>query len=396
MKTTPTPAFALPRSAHPTATLRFAKRATLLVLGLLMLSGAWRLSARQRDAEELKQVTAESLKRNVIVAHSRVGETNRKLTLPATLRGYSETQIYARANGYVKHWHKTIGDKVKQGDLLAEIDVPELEQELVQARAVHNQVKARLELARTTLQRWSQLNDTDGAPLQEYEEKRATFLQAEADLAAASANVKRLENIEGYRRVVAPFTGVITRRSIDVGSLIAAGSQELFSLTQTDPLRLNVWVPQVYADDIKAGQEVSVKPPDKQSKALTATVERVAGALDPVSRSRQAEIVLKNTDARLLPGSYVEITVNVATKTAPLIAPANVLVIDQSGKHVVVVDKDKKIVFRPVQLGRDFGREIEIVEGIEVSDLLVASPSDLLVEGETVDIVESAPAKSAS
>lgn len=391
MKTTPTHAFAVSQPENPHATLRTARHGGVLLLGLLLLGAAWRLAASQREAEALQQATAASLQRNVIVAHSRLGDASRKLTLPATLRGYSETQIYARANGYLKVWHKTIGDTVKKGDLLAEIDVPELEQELVQGRATLNQVKARLELTRTTLQRWSQLNETDGAPLQEFEEKRAAFLQAEADLAAAAANVKRLENIEGYRRIVAPFAGVITRRAVDVGSLITAGSQELFALTQTDPLRLNVWVPQAYADDIKAGQEVAVRLPDKPGKPLSARVERVAGALDAASRSRQAEIVLANNDAKLLPGSYVEIVINVATKQAPLIAPANVLVVDQAGTHVVTLGADNKIAFRPVKLGRDFGREVEIVEGISPDDRLVASPSDLLVDGETVGVVEVAP-----
>lgn len=392
MKTQTHPAFELPKSDNPGATLRLTKRTGLVILGLLLSGAAWRLAANQRHDHVLQQTTAAALQHNVITAHPRQGDSARKLVLPATLRGYTETQIFARSNGYLKKWHKTIGDAVKQGDLLAEIDVPELEHELAQGRATLAQVKAKAELARTTLQRWSQLNDTDGAPLQEFEEKRAAFLQAEADVASAIANVKRLENIEGYRRVHAPFNGVITRRAVDVGALINAGTQELFALTQTDPLRLNVWVPQAYADDIKTGQDVSVRLPDKKDgKPLTARVERVAGALDIATRSRQAEIVLANGDAKLLPGSYVEISVNVAAKTPSLLAPANTLVIDQAGTHVVVVGADRKLRFKPVTLGRDFGKEVEIVEGIAIDDLLVASPSDLLVEGETVGIVEAAP-----
>lgn len=390
MKTNPNHAFELPKTDKPYVTLRLTKRAGIVVLGLLLSGAALRLAANQRHDQQLQQTTTEALQRNVIVAHPRVGDSARKLTLPATLRGYTETQIFARTNGYLKKWHKTIGDSVKQGDLLAEIDVPELEHELAQGRATLAQVKAKAELARTTLQRWSQLNETDGAPLQEFEEKRAAFLQAEADVAAAAANVKRLENIEGHRRVLAPFNGVITRRTIDVGALINAGTQELFALTQTDPLRLNVWVPQAYADDIKTGQEVSVRLPEKKdSKPLIARVDRLAGALDSETRSRQAEIVLANNDAKLLPGSYVEISINLPTKTPALVAPANTLVIDQAGTHVVVVEADKKISFKAVKLGRDFGKEVEIVDGIAAEDTLVASPSDLLVEGETVGIVET-------
>ncbi|ATG89797.1 efflux RND transporter periplasmic adaptor subunit [Methylomonas koyamae] len=392
MKTQTSHAFELPKTDNPGTTLRLTKRTGLVILGLLLSGAALRLAANQRHDQQLQETTAAALQRNVITARPRLGENARKLVLPATLRGYTETQIFARSNGYLKKWHKTIGDPVKQGDLLAEIDVPELEHELAQGRATLAQVKAKAELARTTLQRWSQLNETDGAPLQEYEEKRAAFLQAEADVASAVANVKRLENIEGYRRVHAPFNGVITRRAVDVGALINAGTQELFALTQTDPLRLNVWVPQAYADEIKTGQDVSVRLPDKKDgKALTARVERVAGALDTETRSRQAEIVLANNDAKLLPGSYVEISINVPTKAPALLAPANTLVIDQAGVHVVVVGEDKKVSFKPVKLGRDFGKEVEIVEGIVADDILVASPSDLLVEGESVGIVEATP-----
>ncbi|WP_445369444.1 efflux RND transporter periplasmic adaptor subunit [Methylomonas sp. BW4-1] len=389
MNSIPSSPFARPSTDHTHRTLLVVKRLGLGLLLLLLLAGAWRLAQNIQQAETLQAQTAASQQRSVIAAHSRPGETTRKLVLPASLRGNTETQLYARSNGYLSAWHKTIGDQVKKGDLLAVIDVPELEQELAQARAALAQVKARLELTRTTLQRWTQLNGTDSGTQQEFDEKRSAFLQAKADFSAAQANVKRLENIEGYRRIVAPFSGVITRRAVDVGSLIVAGSQELFALTQTDPLRLTVWVPQVYADDIKAGQEVSVRLLDSQSKPVSAHVDHVAGALDPVNRSRQVDIALPNKDGKLLPGSYVEISINVAGKSSPLVVPANVLVIDQAGPHVVVVDAEHRVAFRPVKLGRDFGRELEILEGISASDTLVASPSDLLVEGETVSVVEA-------
>lgn len=401
----PAPSFSI-SSIH--GAQRTLKTTRLLVLGLvllLFLAGGWRYADSVRQAENLRQSTVDSLQRSVITTRSKAGTNARKLSLPATLRGYSETQIYARANGYLKAWHKTIGDQVKKGELLAEIDVPELDQELTQARAAVAQVKARLDLSRSTLQRWSQLNATDGAPQQEFDEKRAAFLQAEADLAAAGANVKRLENIEAYRRIVAPFAGVITRRGAEVGGLVTAGSQELFALTQIDPLRLSVWVPQSYAEDIKVGQSVAVSLLGRQGKSLEARIEHVAGALDPVTRARQVEIKLPNPDGKLLPGAYVEIALNLTGKASPLLVPVNVLVIDKEGSHVVVVGTDNKLSFHPVKLGRDFGREVEIVEGITSDDLLVASPSDLLVEGEVVSVVEaqakpvakaSAPAKASA
>jgi multidrug efflux system membrane fusion protein len=383
------PTFAFPPAARPRRTLVRAGAAAAAFLSLLLAGGGWRYAINQSEAQILRENTIASLRRSVIAVHPKPGETSRKLVLPASLKGYSETQVFARTNGYLKAWYKTIGDKVRKGDLLAEIDVPELEHELAQGRAALAQVKARKELARSTWERWNQLSLTDGAPRQEVDEKHAAFLQAEADVAAAAANVKRLENIENYRRVVAPFDGVITRRGIDVGSLIGTGTQELFALTQTDPLRLSVWVPQTYADEVKAGQTVSVRPLDGQGKPLSAHVDHVAGALDPLTRSRLAEISLPNPDGKLLPGAYLEIAIDVAVNASPLVVPANVLVMDKEGAHIVVVNGEGKIDLRPVKIGRDFGREVEILEGIALNDVLVASPSDLLTQGETVSVMEA-------
>ena len=385
------PAFSFPSDGNPLRTLVTAKKLAIGFGVFLVVGGAWRVSINQVAADNLKERNLASLERSVITVRSKPGESTRKLVLPSSLRGNTETQLYSRTNGYLSVWYKTIGDQVKKGDLLAVIDVPELEQELAQARAALEQVKVRLDLGRSTLKRWTHLKETDSVIQQEYDEKRSAVLQAEADYAAAEVNVKRIEKIEGYRRIIAPFPGVITRRSVDVGSLINAGTQELFALTQTDPLRLTIWIPQIYADEVKVGQEVGVRQQQETgSKVSVAHIEHVAGALDPVTRSRQVDITLPNSDGKILPGSYVEISINlVSNKVTPLVVPANVLVIDQAGVHVVTVDAEKHIQFRPVKLGKDFGREVEIAEGIDLNHVLVASPSDLLVEGETVKTIET-------
>ena len=384
------PVFSMPPIDNPHRTLVNVKRLGIGLAASLVIASAWRISVKSVDAENLSARTAAALTRNVIVVHSKPGEKSRKLILPASLKGNAETQLYSRTNGYLGAWHKTIGDQVKKGELLAVIDVPELEQELSQARAALAQIKVRLELGKSTLKRWTKLKDTDSVIEQEFDEKRSAVLQAEADYAAAEVNVKRIEQIESYRRIIAPFSGVITRRTVDVGSLINAGTQELFALTQIDPLRLTVWVPQTYADDVKVGQEVSIKQQvELGGKTYTAHIEHVAGALEPVNRSRQVDIILPNTEGKILPGSYVEVSINVLnSKTVPIVIPANTLVVDQAGTHVVTVDAEKHIAFRPVKLGRDFGREVEIIDGIDANHLLVASPSDLLVEGETVEVLE--------
>jgi RND family efflux transporter MFP subunit len=383
------PVFALPTADNPKRTLVIAKTVGLLFFSSLLIAGGWRYAVNRSEAKNLEQRTVESLPRSVIATHSHLGESTRKIVLPASLRGNTEAQIYARTNGYLNSWHKTIGDQVKKDELLAEIDVPELEQELAQGHAAIAQIKVRLDLAQSTLKRWNQLKATDSVIQQDYDEKRSAALQAQADLAAAEVNVKRLEKVAGYRHIIAPFSGVVTRRAVDVGSLVNAGTQELFALTQIDPLRLTVWVPQVYADDVKTGQEVSVRIGDAQGKTVTAHIDHVAGALDPVNRSRQVDITLPNPDGKLLSGAYVETTINIVGKASPLVVPVNTLVIDQLGTHLVVVNAENRVSFKPVKLGRDFGREVEVLEGIAANDILVASPSDLLVNGETVKVVES-------
>lgn len=370
-------------------TLSLAKMMVLILSLLLLIAGSCRYLVNQSEAKNLQQRTKASLKRSVISVRPKTGEASHKLTLPASLRGNTETQLYARGNGYLKAWHKTIGDSVKKGELLAEIDIPELEQELAQARVAIDQIQVRLQLAHTTLKRWTQLKNSDSVIQQEYDEKRSAAFQAEADLAAAKVNLKRLEKLDAYRHITAPFAGVITRRSVDIGSLINVGSQELFALTQIDPLRLSVWIPQAYADEVATGQKVSVRILESHDKSYTANIDHIAGALDPVNRTRQVDITLTNPDGKLLPGAYVEVSIKVLNKANPLIVPANTLVVDNEGTHVVAIDGDKRINFRKVKLGHDFGREVEIVEGIHSTDILVASPSDLLVEGETVSIVEN-------
>lgn len=366
-----------------------------LLLLALFIAGGCRYLINQSEARNLQQRTKAGLKRTVIATHSKPGDKSRKLVLPASLRGNTETQLYARSNGYLRAWYKTIGDTVAKGELLAEIDIPELEQELAQARVSIGQIKVRLDLARSTLKRWTILKDSDSVIQQEYDEKRSAVLQAEADLEAAKVNLRRLEQISAYRRITAPFAGVVTRRSVDIGSLINAGSQELFALAQINPLRLSVWIPQSYADEIKTGQTVKVNIAESRKQTYSARVDHIAGALDPVTRTRQVDITLDNRDNRFLPGAYVEVSIDIVSQTSPLVVPANTLIVDHKGAHVMVIGADQRLRLRDVTLGHDFGRTVEIVDGITPADVLVASPSDLLVEGESVNSIEAEPKKPA-
>lgn len=364
----------------PPNSLPQARRLGAVCLGLLLVGGGLRLAFNYREAHALQQQTLISAERTVATVKPRTGELKRSLLLPATLRGSNETVVYARSAGYLKAWYKTIGEHVEKGQLLALIDAPEQEQELAQAKAVREQIKVRLALSRQTEARWETLRQTDSVSQQDMEEKRSARALAEADLAAADASVKRLEQLEGFRRIVAPFSGVVTRRSAEVGNLISAGGKELFAITQTDALRLTIWVPQSYAGEIKVGQEVSIKVSEFPGKRFTASIENVAGAIDPVNRSRQVDLILPNPDGKLLPGTYVEAGISLSNGINALIVPANVVVSGQDGPRIVTVDADSRLAFRPVKLGR----EIEILDGVGAGDTLVQSPADVLMAGEKV------------
>lgn len=350
---------------------------------LLLASGGIRAFANAKSSQDLEQRTEDNLIRSVNVAHAKPDKLKTTLVLPATLRGYSESVIFARSNGYLTAWYKTIGDTVKKGDLLAKLEAPEQTQELAQAKATREQVKTRLSLAKLTLDRWETLRQHDSVPQQELEEKRSLYQQTLNELAIVNANIGRLEQLESFRNVVAPFSGVITRRSIDIGDLITPNSKELFALTQTDKLRLSLWIPQSYASDIKEDQEVSITVNGLREK-FKGRIEHVSGAIDPVTRSRQIEIVLDNADRKLIPGAYAEASINLVKAIPAQIIPPSALVIGKQDPYVVVVNKDDIIEFHTVKIGRDLGKTIEIIDGVLPGDALVLSPSELLEPGEKV------------
>ena len=370
----------------------YTRRVAFGLLTLLVIGTGIRVLLNSQEASALQEYTAKTLERTVLITKAKPGDLQRNLALPTTLRGNTEAVIYARTAGYLTAWHKGIGDQVNKGDLLATIDAPEQEQELAQARAQREQIDARLELTQQTLARWETLNQRQTAiSQQELDEKRSLVRQGKADLAANSANVKRLEQLQSYRRIQAPFTGIITRRSVEVGDLIAAGGKELFAITQTDPLRLTIWVPQAFADDLKTGSQVTVNLSEQPGAKLKATIDRIAGGIDPTTRARQVDLVLPNPKAKLLPGAYAEINIQLSSGIKALVAPAAVLIVTDQTQRVAVVDKDKHISYRTVKLGRDLGRDVEILDGITADDTLIVSPSDQLVEGDLVKTKEWQP-----
>lgn len=368
------------------------KHIALGLIGLLLISGATRAIVNHRDAKALQDYTAATLQRTVLITKAKPGALQQNLRLPTSLRGNTEAVIYARTNGYVSTWHKGIGDYAKRGDLLATLDTPEQEQQLAQARAEREQIAAQLEFAEKTLSRWDSLAQRESAiSPQDLDEKRSLVRQTRADLNAADANVKRLGNVESYRNIRAPFDGIITRRSIEIGDYVAQGSKELFAITQTDPLRASIWVPQSFADGLRLNAEVELTLREQQG-ALEARIERIAGGIDPGTRSRQVDLLLPNPNATLLPGAYAEVNIPVTSGVETLVVPAATLIIRDQFQRIAVVEPDSKISFRNVKLGRDLGRDVEVLEGISTSDTLVVSPPDQLVENEPVKTMEWKPA----
>jgi RND family efflux transporter MFP subunit len=287
-----------------------AKIAIGAVLVLLAAGALRTVIANAVNDRAVAAVTAQNAKQYVSVvrplgtgAATDGGDT----LLPGTLRGYVESPIYARATGYLLHWYVDIGTHVKQGQLLADLDTPEIDQELAQAVAQREQISASLGLAKSSLARWQQLRQRDAVSQQELDERQSTYTQGLANLAAADANVGRLKQLESFKRIVAPFAGVVTQRNVDVGDLIDAGSgtsRALFALAQSDPLRVYVQLPQAYAENVKVGTQVVVTQAELAGQRFHGTITHMSGAIDVPTRSLQIEVTLPNPDGRLRPGAY--------------------------------------------------------------------------------------------
>jgi len=372
--------------ADPKPTLRRASFLTIAVLvGLGLLAGRTVFS-RISNAKTLEAQVAERNKMYVRVTQPKSGAEAQTVVLPGTLQGFVQAPISARASGYLKKWYRDIGSRVEQGELLAEIETPETDQQLAQAVAARQQAASSLALATSTLARWEALKKRDVVSQQELEEKKSADAQAKANLAAADANVERLRQLESFKRVTAPFAGVVTKRNVDTGDLIDAGGgagRALFVLSQTDPLRVYVNVPQSYAHLVKAGQKVTVTQQEMRGETFSGEIVRTAGAIDAQTRTMQVEVVLQNADDKLLPGAYVQVSLPLAG-TGALTLPTNVLLMRGEGPRVAVVGADGKVKLRAVKIGRNLGEVIEILDGVGPGDKVVLNPSDSMNDGDTV------------
>jgi RND family efflux transporter MFP subunit len=397
------------------AKVRLAGALALLVV--LITIGALPRLARQREA--LAAVQESPVNHPVVtIIHPQKGQATSELLLPGNIQPLYSAAVYARTEGYIERRNVDIGSNVKAGQVLAVISSPEVDQQLLQARATLaqsqaslqqaraalEQSKANAELARLTKERDLPLGEKHAISQQNVDEvvqaysarvadvsaAEANILAAQANVTANRANVARLEQMRGFERVLAPFDGIITARNVERGDLVSTGSaaagKPLFSIAQSGTLRIQSDVPQSEAVNIQDGQKASIVVKERLGREYIGTVVRSAGALDSAARTMLTEVQVDNRDGSLLPGMYAQVEFTLADRRTSLIIPTSSLVIDHSGMHVVTIQNNEKVHFVPVVIGRDMGTQIEVLGGIQSSDALVASPSDLLHEGQIVQV----------
>jgi RND family efflux transporter MFP subunit len=372
--------------------VRRLKFITVAVLVLLGLGAARTVLSRAANGKELDAAVTEHSAIYVKTTTPQAAGTGRTVALPGTLQGAVQAPIAARAAGYVKRWNKDIGSRVEKGDVLAELEAPELDQQVSQAQAARDQTASTVALAESTVARWEALRKKDVVSQQDLDERRAALVQARANLAAGDANLARLKQLEAFKNVTAPFAGIVTKRNIDVGDLIDTSGKPLFLLSQTDPLRVYVNVPQSYANLVKTGQTVSVTQAELQNQQFKGQVTRTSGSIDASTRTMQVEVSLPNKDGALLPGAYVQVALPLSASAA-LSVPSNALLFRGEGTRVAVIDAQGKVKLHPVTLGRNNGTTVEITSGLQASDRLVLNPPDSLVDGDIVTTQQPPTAK---
>jgi len=369
------------------------RRLALVVLLAAVVLAVWGVVSRVGARRALADETAASATAVVSTVRPAHGSGAEMLTLPGNVKAFYEAPIYARTSGYVKSWRANIGMHVHRGELLAEIDAPELDQQLRQTEADLGVATANYELAKTTNERWKGLVGTGAVSRQEADQKAADAAAQRAAVASASANLERLRELAAFKRVVAPFDGIVTQRNTDIGMLIGPGQgAALFQVSDTHRLRIYVSVPEPYAGFIGVGMAAEAAFAERPGKHYQAEVVFTAGALDPVSRTLQVELQVDNRQGELFPGAYAEVRFGLPTGSATLRLPINALMFRAGGLQVAVVGPDRRLAFRKIVQGRDFGTEVEVLSGVVAQDEVVLNPPDTLSDGTLVQIAAPRPA----
>lgn len=366
---------------------RKIRRYSLVGLAAALILAAWgefsRITARNALARETNRNAVATVV-TVTASHNGAAE---ELVLPGTVQAFVEAPIYARTSGYLQAWYTDIGTQVKKGQLLAQIETPEVDQQLTQARADLGTAHANENLSISTNQRWQGLLATESVSKQEAEEKAGDAAAKKAAVASAAANVARLRDLESFKRVLAPFDGVVIARNTDIGALINAGQSagtELFRIADTDKLRIYVQVPEIYAATAKPGLGAELRFTEQPEKTYLAQAVRTSNALDPILRTLQVELELDNANHEVFPGAYAEVHFKLTGGAATLRLPANTVLFRAAGLQVAIVDSTQHVHLKSIVQGRDFGNTIEVLSGIDANDRVIVNPSDSITDGVEV------------
>jgi len=349
------------------------------------------MASRVRADAALKRETRDAAVSTVSVVHPKAGAASEELALPGNIQAFVATPIFARTNGYLKKWYFDIGSRVKTGDLLAEIETPEVDRQLDQARADLATAQANLRLAVTTAERYQALLQSESVAKQDVDDKVGDRQAKQASADSAASNVRRLEEMQRFQKVYAPFAGVITARNIDTGALIDAGAnspgKELFDLAATDKLRVYVNVPQTYSREATPGRDADLTLAEMPGRHFRGKIVRTSDSIDPVSRTLLTEVDVDNLTGELLPGAYVSVHFELAAHARAVTLPADTLIFRAEGLRVAVV-RNGRAELVAVTPGRDFGNEIEIIAGVTPKDAVIENPSDSLTSGALVRVAQ--------
>jgi RND family efflux transporter MFP subunit len=379
-KLAPTPRTGRFRFLKVSAVLIVICAAGLAVLGITSRSTANKVLQTQTDANAQMVVTVVSPEKSA----ARV-----PLQLPGETRAYTQAPIFAQTSGYVKKWYFDIGAKVRSGEVLAELDTPEVDQQLNQARANLKQAQAALDLSRVTYDRNKELFQRHVIAGQDIDNSAGDFQVKEATVAADAASVKRLEALEDFKLVKAPFDGIVTSRNTDVGALVNSGSgNALFTMAQTSPLRIYVTVPEAFSHSVHEGTQADLSFNEFPNRHFAAKVVRTAGAIDPTTRTLLTELQVPNESGELFPGAYAQVRLQTESADRAWLVPANVLLFREEGASVGIVKPDGKVEIRRIKIGRDLGSKLEVVDGLAENDRVVMNPSDSLANGMVVQLAQ--------
>ena len=370
----------------PPARLRLAGIVAIAVIALVVVIGLVTRVTASRDVSEWTDANAlPAVSVISLDANKKTGD----LTLPGNVQAFNSAPIYARVSGYLKKWYVDIGTKVKAGQLLAEIDVPDQDQQLAQARADLATAVANQKLSAQTAKRWNALAKVNAAAPQDVDERNADLAAKTAAVASSKANVDRLQDLENFKRITAPFEGMVTSRSVDVGALVtvgAPGGTPLFTVADDSKVRLYVNVPQNYSAQIKPGMTASFTVPDYPGQTFHATLATSSGAVDATTGTVLIQLQADNADARLKAGGYAQVHFDLPANASSIRLPASALIFNDQGTVVAVVGPGNTVIVRPVAILRDYGSEVEIAAGVSRTDRVIDNPLDSLKQGDKVRI----------